>query len=119
MRTVDDVRACGRALVRFSDAMRGVQLLPGSQVHRSWWVADHAVADLRRAGLADDALAWADVLHEGPVPAGLDEFFQEVGQPVAAGQFLPPPVLDPQAIQRLQALAQSYGQQVFPPNYLG
>lgn len=32
-------------------------------------VADH----LRRAGLAADALAWADVLHEGPVPAGLDD----------------------------------------------
>jgi hypothetical protein len=31
------------------------------------------VADLlRRAGLATDALVWADVLHEGPVPEGLD-----------------------------------------------
>jgi hypothetical protein len=27
---------------------------------------------LRRAGLAGDALVWADVLHEGPVPEGLD-----------------------------------------------
>ncbi|UOQ55213.1 cupin domain-containing protein [Hymenobacter cellulosivorans] len=53
------------------------------------------------------------------VPAGLDEFFQEIGQPVAPGQFLPPPVLDQGAIQRIQALAQAYGQQVFPPNYLG
>jgi hypothetical protein len=34
---------------------------------------DVAVDLLRRAGLADDALAWADVLHEGPVPAGLDD----------------------------------------------
>jgi len=53
------------------------------------------------------------------VPAGLEEFFQEIGQPVAVGQFLPPPVLDAVAIQRIQALAQEYGQQVFPPNYLG
>jgi hypothetical protein len=28
-------------------------------------------------------------------------------------------VLDPEAIKRIQALAQAYGQQVFPPNYLG
>jgi quercetin dioxygenase-like cupin family protein len=53
------------------------------------------------------------------VPAGLDEFFKEIGQPVAPGEFLPPPVLDPAAIQRMQALAQQYGQQVFPPTYLG
>ena len=34
---------------------------------------DIVVDHLRRAGLAADALAWADVLHEGPVPAGLDD----------------------------------------------
>jgi hypothetical protein len=34
---------------------------------------DIAVDLLSRAGLARDALAWADVLHEGPVPAGLDD----------------------------------------------
>jgi hypothetical protein len=34
---------------------------------------DVVVDHLRRAGLARDALAWADVLHEGPVPAGLDD----------------------------------------------
>ena len=34
---------------------------------------DITVDLLRRAGLARDALAWADVLHEGPVPAGLDD----------------------------------------------
>lgn len=52
------------------------------------------------------------------VPAGQEEFFQEVGQPVAPGEFLPPPVLDAAAIQRIQALATEYGQQVFPPDYL-
>ena len=34
---------------------------------------DIVVDLLRRAGLADGALAWADVLHEGPVPGGLDD----------------------------------------------
>ena len=34
---------------------------------------DITVDLLRRAGLASEALAWADVLHEGPVPAGLDD----------------------------------------------
>ena len=32
---------------------------------------DIAVVLLGRAGLAADALSWADVLHEGPVPGGL------------------------------------------------
>ncbi|SFE84375.1 cupin domain-containing protein [Spirosoma endophyticum] len=53
------------------------------------------------------------------VPAGLENFFQEVGTPVAAGTFLPPPSLGPDDIKRLAAIAQKYGQQVFPPNYLG
>jgi len=34
---------------------------------------DVTVDLLRRAGQAGDALAWADVLHEGPVPAGLGD----------------------------------------------
>ncbi|UFH56136.1 cupin domain-containing protein [Spirosoma sp. KNUC1025] len=53
------------------------------------------------------------------VPAGLDEFFQEIGTPVAANTFLPPPPMGPDDIKRLEAIAQKYGQQVFPPDYLG
>ncbi|MGA0557147.1 cupin domain-containing protein [Larkinella sp. VNQ87] len=53
------------------------------------------------------------------VPAGLESFFEEIGQPVAAGQFLPPPQLDAATIKKLQAIAETYGQQVFPPDYLG
>jgi hypothetical protein len=34
---------------------------------------DITVDLLRRAGLARQAVAWADVLHEGPVPGGLDD----------------------------------------------
>jgi DNA-binding LytR/AlgR family response regulator len=37
-------------LMRFSDALRGIDHIPGSQVHRSWWVASHAVTGLRRTG---------------------------------------------------------------------
>jgi hypothetical protein len=37
-------------LMRFSDALRGIDHVPGAQVHRSWWVADDAVAGLRRTG---------------------------------------------------------------------
>ena len=53
------------------------------------------------------------------VPAGLETFFEEIGQPVAAGQFLPVPHFDAATIKQLQATAARYGQQVFPPDYLG
>jgi len=53
------------------------------------------------------------------VPAGLEALFEEIGQPVAAGQFLPPPQLDEATIKKLQVIAQKHGQQVYPPNYLG
>ena len=53
------------------------------------------------------------------VPAGLEQLFEAIGQPVAAGQFLPPPVLDSATIKHLQTIAQKHGQQIFPPDYLG
>ena len=52
------------------------------------------------------------------VPAGLEEFFEEIGDPVAAGEFLPPPSKDPESIKNLQAIAQKHGQVVYPPNFL-
>lgn len=52
------------------------------------------------------------------IPAGLDEFFEEIGVPVAAGTFLPPPALGPDDITKLQALAEKHGQKLFPPDYL-
>jgi hypothetical protein len=58
---------------------------------------DIAVDLLRRAGLARDALAWADVLHEGPVPAGLDD----AGLRRARAEFLAGAAgLDPAAVLR-------------------
>ena len=52
------------------------------------------------------------------VPAGLDKFFQEVGQPVAAGEFLPKQDPSPEQMAQLQAKAKQYGQELFPPDYL-
>ena len=53
------------------------------------------------------------------VPAGLEEFFVEIGKPVAIGEFLPPPPMDnPDAIKKMEELAEKHGQKVYPPDYL-
>ncbi len=52
-------------------------------------------------------------------PAGLEEFFAEVGRPVANGEFLPPQQPpSPEAMEEIKALGKRYGQQFFPPDYL-
>ncbi|QDW25263.1 cupin domain-containing protein [Pedobacter sp. KBS0701] len=52
------------------------------------------------------------------VPAGLEEFFEEIGEPAAAGELLPPPAMNAESIKNLQAIALKYGQVVYPPNFL-
>ncbi|KQT27633.1 cupin [Chryseobacterium sp. Leaf405] len=52
------------------------------------------------------------------VPAGLDDFFEEIGTPLQEGEFLPPPPLDENAVKKLMAIAKKYGQVVYPPDYL-
>lgn len=52
-------------------------------------------------------------------PAGLEGFFVEIGQPVAIGTFLPPPVMDEAAMKKILPIVEKYGQKLFPPNYLG
>ncbi len=52
------------------------------------------------------------------VPAGLDDLFREIGQPVTAGIFLPAPVMDAAQLERLKVLAEKYGQQFYPPAFL-
>ena len=52
------------------------------------------------------------------IPAGLDAFFEEIGTPIPAGTFLPPPVLTAETIAKLQALAEKHGQKLYPPDYL-
>ena len=52
------------------------------------------------------------------VPAGLENFFEEIGKPVALGEFLPPPPMDPESAKKLQEIAEKHGQKVYPPDYL-
>ena len=52
------------------------------------------------------------------VPAGLDAMFLEIGQPVPAETFLPPSPLSRAELTRLTAIAEKYGQKLFPPDYL-
>lgn len=51
------------------------------------------------------------------VAAGLEEFFKEIGQPVAYGEFLPVPELAPEDANQLHLIAAKYNQEVFPPDY--
>ena len=51
------------------------------------------------------------------VSSGLEEFFKEIGQPVASGAFLPPPVMNAEAAERLKIIAERYNQEVFSPDY--
>ena len=52
------------------------------------------------------------------VPAGLDSFFAEIGKPVEAGTFLVPPALTMEDLDKLKSLAEKYGQQLYPPDFL-
>ncbi len=51
------------------------------------------------------------------VPAGLDAFFAEIGKPIQQGEFpvMQPPT--PEAMQRLIAIGEKYGQKFYPPDY--
>ncbi|RFS15224.1 cupin domain-containing protein [Emticicia sp. C21] len=52
------------------------------------------------------------------VPAGLDDFFEEIGTPVEEGEFLPPHHLSEEEIKKVVAIAGKYGQVLYPPDYL-
>jgi quercetin dioxygenase-like cupin family protein len=52
------------------------------------------------------------------VPAGMDDFFLEFGIPVANGEFLPPRQMTPELAAKMKGIAEKYGQQLFPPDYL-
>jgi quercetin dioxygenase-like cupin family protein len=52
------------------------------------------------------------------VPAGLEDFFEEMGQPVAFEEILPMPEINAEFIRQVQAAAEKHGQKVFPPDYL-
>ncbi|QMU30605.1 cupin domain-containing protein [Adhaeribacter radiodurans] len=52
------------------------------------------------------------------VPAGLESFFKEIGKPIAAGEFLTPQPPTSEELNKLQQLAEKYGQKLYPPNFL-
>jgi quercetin dioxygenase-like cupin family protein len=51
-------------------------------------------------------------------PAGMEKMFEEIGKPVAADTFLPPPQMTPEEQKQFQSIAEKYGQKVYPPDYL-
>lgn len=51
-------------------------------------------------------------------PAGLEEFFAEIGRPVAHGEFLPPKPPTPEEMEKVIAAAEKYGQKLYPGDYL-
>lgn len=53
------------------------------------------------------------------VPAGLDSFFKEIGKPVETGEFLATQPPTQEELNKLQRLAEKYGQKLYPPDFLG
>ena len=49
-------------------------------------------------------------------PAGLEDFFAEVGRPVANGEFLPFVKPTPEQMEHMVELGKKYGQEFFPPD---
>lgn len=52
------------------------------------------------------------------IPAGLDSFFKELGTPVKAGEFLKQTPPTEEQLKNIKAVAERYGQEIFPPDYL-
>lgn len=50
-------------------------------------------------------------------PAGMEDMFEEIGTPVEANTFLPPPVMNPELMKKFEAIAEKYGQKLYPPDY--
>lgn len=53
------------------------------------------------------------------VPAGLDSFFEEIGKPVKPDRFLSPKAPTIEELNKLKSLAEKYGQELYPPDFLG
>jgi hypothetical protein len=51
-------------------------------------------------------------------PAGLEDLFREIGEPVKWGEFLPMHEPTEKEKVKLQQAAEKRGQQLFPPDYL-
>lgn len=51
------------------------------------------------------------------VPSGLEEFFQEAGEPAEYGKFLPLPDMNEAFMKKMETLAKKFDQELFPPDY--
>jgi quercetin dioxygenase-like cupin family protein len=51
-------------------------------------------------------------------PAGMEKMFEELGRPIQQGTFMPPPNMGPEQIQKFEAIAEKYGQKLYPPDFL-
>lgn len=52
------------------------------------------------------------------VPAGLDRFFREIGESVEAGKLFSPSTPTAEELNKLKSVAEKYGQQLYPANFL-
>ena len=52
---VHTTRGSGLVLMRFSDAIAELEATPGLRIHRSWWVAARAVAEVERSARSTKA----------------------------------------------------------------
>ena len=50
-------------------------------------------------------------------PAGQEKFFEEIGKPVAQGEFLPPSEMTPELAEKMKAVREKYGNKMYPPDY--
>ena len=49
----------------------------------------------------------------------MEKMFTEIGKPVAADAFLPPPQnMTPEEQKQVQSIAEKYGQKLYPQDYL-
>jgi len=51
------------------------------------------------------------------IPSGLEKMFLEIGKPAQWGEFLPPPAMDEKTMEKMKAIAEKYGQQLYPPDF--
>ncbi|PWS30885.1 cupin domain-containing protein [Pedobacter paludis] len=51
-------------------------------------------------------------------PAGMEDMFEEIGTPVEANTFLPPSEMNTELMKKFEAIAEKYGQKLYPPDYL-
>lgn len=53
------------------------------------------------------------------VPAGLESFFKEIGKPVETDKFLASSAPTMEELDKLKSIAEKYGQELYPPDFLG